>query len=841
VRVNKNRINKNFNISAENQQQHHEITQFNDAQQAWEYSVPSQPDPTYGIADMADNHLESFFSRPIKIASYNWAVGSALSEIFNPWTLFFENPRVINRMSNYYLMRAKLKVKIVLNGNAFHYGRVLASYQPLHVADSMSLTRQGILSDAVERSQRPHLYLDPNTSKGGTMCLPFFWPSNGLVIPLAEWRQMGQIYLDTLFGLKHANGGTDNVTVSVFAWAEDVKLSVPTVNDALGISPQSEFKSISPDEEDMIPEGDEYGVGPISKIGNAISVLGGAANKVPALAPYAMATTLAGNTLSGVARIFGYSRPALLNDTMYNKPTLVGNLANANMPDTCQRLTLDCKQELTIDPRTVGLAGDDEMTITSVATRESYYSSFPWTVTQAPETLIWNSYVNPSLFSRLGTPPEIHMTALCFAAQPFRYWRGSIKYRFQIVASSFHRGRIKVVYEPYANTGNEYNTNYTRIVDIATEKDFTVEVGWGAHRSMLGKFDALASSPIIPSSLSALTTPRKSEANGIISVYVLNELTTPDNSINNSLSILVSVAGGDDIQFMNPAENALSTASIFEPQSAFVDMVPQAEAFEESEAQQDVAPIAQNTEESFQAMTTTSDPTTAILCGDPVVSFRTALKRYNLHSVDPVDPGIGFHKFVNQNFPYFRGFDPNGVDLASVDGDDVPYNFCKLTLLNYLSTAYQGWRGSIRYKHTMSGAPADTSFTWVASRINGNRNVARDFVPTLSLSDNVKRAIASAEEALSGWQGSTATCTGQNPVLEFELPYQEIVRFSPCKSYNHTTTAADNGGSYETSGYYDVRRDGALIQKYLSVGEDFQLFWYTGPPVFYRQVDPVPA
>jgi hypothetical protein len=78
---------------------------FSDKTQQWDYIVNSNPDSTFATADASDATLENFFKRPIKTRSYTWNQGDILFENFNPWTDFFENPRVINRITNFNILR----------------------------------------------------------------------------------------------------------------------------------------------------------------------------------------------------------------------------------------------------------------------------------------------------------------------------------------------------------------------------------------------------------------------------------------------------------------------------------------------------------------------------------------------------------------------------------------------------------------------------------------------------------------------------------------------------------------------------------------------------------------
>jgi hypothetical protein len=322
---------------------------------------------------MQDATLEEFFSRPVRIHSFVWTPGSPMFEFIDPWSLFFHNVRVVNRINNYNLLRALLHIKVVLNGNGFYYGRAMASYLPR--ANSIigsPLPRALVPQDLIQMSQLPHIYLDPTTSQGGEITLPFFHPNNALSIPENDFAQVGALTFKDLTTLAHANNGTNPVTITVFAWATDVSLSIPTSTRNGSLSPQM---------------GDEYGLGPVSRPANTIARAAGALSKIPVIAPYAKATQMAAQAVGDVASIFGYSRPTQVTQSSTVKPEFVGVLANTNVPDNATKLTLDCKQEVTVDPRVVGLASSDEMSILSLAKRESYYGSFLWTDGNAPDSV----------------------------------------------------------------------------------------------------------------------------------------------------------------------------------------------------------------------------------------------------------------------------------------------------------------------------------------------------------------------------------------------------------------------------------------------------------------------
>jgi hypothetical protein len=779
--------------------------------------------------------LENFFSRPIKVQSYSWGTGTNLFEKFNPWQDYFENPRVINRIVNYNLLRCKLHVKFMLNGNGFHYGRAIASYLPLHNFDEFTKNRAFFVEDVVAASQRPHVYLDPTKSQGGELTLPFVWEANALNIPLQQWRDMGQIIIHGMQNLKHANGASDSVTVSAFVWATDVTLSVPTANEPGALVPQSgEYR----------PQADEYGSGPISKPAGIIARAAGALANAPGIGLYAKATQLAASTVSSVARMFGYSRPANLSDIQPYKPTYVGNMANTNVPDSCTKLTLDAKQELTCDTRTFGLDGTDEMTIKSIATRESYLTQFGWLVADNPEDLLWNTEVSPVVWEELpSVPEEFHMPACCFAALPFKHWRGTMKYRFQIVASAFHKGRLKIVYDPSYPSTNEYNTNYTYVVDLAKERDFTVEIGWGQQFSFIQHRDMLRNGGRIFGTNKRASAPGIL-ANGILSVYVVNELTVPNSTANNDIAVNVFVSAGDDFEVANPTDQYFNELSWFTPQAG--EYIPQAGETPDGDlTTNESAPMDTSPVELMGPDLTCSDHTLDVFFGDPIVSFRQCLKRYNfLHNIQ-LSSSSGYTEWVLSNFPMYFGYAPGAVHQTSFPD---AFNYAKLTLLNYITPAFTCRRGGIRWKYMLTGRKSD----FIQS--GGFLSVERDpstssvysqttfSVPAISGSTISRRSHDSLFTGSTGWSGMQVVPTNQNAVVECELPFYSEERFVPAKKADVTSTGTRNffHKMWCYAGYLNDSTGDQSIRAYVSTGEDFTLGFFTGCPVAFYQPLPSP-
>ncbi|DAZ87496.1 TPA_asm: capsid protein precursor [Pisaster ochraceus associated picornavirus 1] len=522
------------------QDQSQEVLHFDSNMSGWMSSMKTGEDQTMHIAQTSDTN-DAFLGRPVKILTQPWKVGEDLHITFDPWSLFFENSKVINRIAHFKNMRATLNVKFQLNGSPFYYGRMMAAYHPLPNSDSFTANRDDVAQDKIAASQRPKVFLDPTTNQGGTIVCPFIWPKNTLDIPSMEWNKMGNITLYTLNGLQHANASTDTLTITAFAYCSDYDLSTPTSQLPSNITPQ-------------MGSADEYGK--VSGPAHTIANWSGKLSNAPVIGPYARATEMIASSVGNIASLFGFSKPRAIDQS---RCLVTGDveLACTNIPDNSMTLALDAKKEITVDPTVTGAGNEDEMAIVPLACKESYIATFPWDNTLPSDVHLFSIRVRPTQGDVNGdlVNPEIHMTPSSWVSLPFEYWTGSMDFRFQIVCSAYHRGRLRFVWDPDFYSGNDYNTNYSQIVDISNARDFKMRVGWGANTSYLPVSDPLPATgndqSLFPSFSSIAFDSKEKFSNGTLSVFVVNELTSPDDS-GSTVEVNVFTNMAEDFEVAGP-------------------------------------------------------------------------------------------------------------------------------------------------------------------------------------------------------------------------------------------------------------------------------------------------
>nr|QUS52738.1 hypothetical protein 2 [Mute swan feces associated picorna-like virus 26]QUS52742.1 hypothetical protein 2 [Mute swan feces associated picorna-like virus 26] len=769
-------------------------------------------DPFDQMLDTDVSHAD-FFSRPLKIAEYEWSTSVTLGARFNPWELFYRSKRVANRLANFNLLRSKLCVKFVINGTPFHYGRLLVSYNPLHTRDNMTVTRSLLTVDAVAATQRPHVFLDPMEGQGAEMCLPFFYHKPALLIPAAgDIEGMGEIDILQLNPLKTANGGSSTINIAVFAWAEDVKLAVPTQTNPNALVPQS----------------DEYSVKPVSRIAGAVARMAGYAEKIPYIGPYATATRMGASAVGQIATLFGYSSPPLLETDKY-RPETKGTLANTNVMSEVSKLSVDAKQELTIDPRVLGLEPVDEMTVLAIAQKESYLTSFPWTKAASSESLLFSMRVDPGVHARFGD--EIHLTAPAFASMPFEYWRGTMKYRFQIVCSKFHKGRMKIVYDPQsAPSTAEYNTAYTTVVDISDEKDVTIDVGWG--ESLAWRQHHLAGDDQADMFSTTLPMPRNGRlGNGILSVYVVNQLAVPDDTVDNDIEINVFMSVADNFEVAAPTSVVVGRLRLGN------DLVPHSAEANMSESMATTRELAISSE--------ITDGTTLVNFGESIPSFRQLLRRYNYsHAVPDIETQAKRIWTIDQPaFPLYSGYRTSATVPGRVFNLTAgPYVYGQMTLLGYINSAFCARRGGIRYFIDASAVrTTNPGGSMYVSRLENDTGYRSAVVSSTTFSASLPVFQSSnTQKYLSkgGLDGAQIQSFAVNPTMSVEIPYYHSHKFDWCKS-KIDANSSDSNETWFTTIMSGNQGDGDnYLEYFVSTGEDFSLHFYLGPPIFYFEGSP---
>lgn len=825
--------------------QSHKNVTFVDGDDPYVEGYSTVADSTRKDQDYEIAPLSEFFARPVQIAKYSW--GSIFpNTTFSPWQLFLTNPRVANRLTNFNLLRGTLKVKFVVNGNPFLYGRMMVGYTPYTPADS--LTAYTIYPDLVQLSQLPHIFLNPSTSEGGILTCPFFYNQNYVSIPTSQFVDLGYITMMVMNEILHVSESDVNpANLAVYAWMEDIQLSVLTSVDQDTLIPQS----------GEIDQANATGVvsGPATTIARIANALG----NIPYIAPYAKATELASNTVATIASRFGYCRPSITKSPDFVKVLQNSSFALTNTPDCSQKLSVDHKQESTVDPRISGINEDDMLSIVNIAKRESFLTAFQWGTEAASGVHLFNIRVTPIHWA-LDGQNGYHFPATAFASMPFRYWTGTMKIRFQIACSALHKGRLAIVWDPNfhgqaSGLPPELNVMYSEIIDIAETTDFTMSISNGQPYTLIPN-----ARPGVTALSTMYGTTKYSSAeffsNGVLGVYVVNELTSPATlSDNPYVGVNVFISAGDDFK-------------VFVPDDWFQHFVPTqpvaaALLAEEVLEEQSGTLIGTNTNTEDKPESPdehklfeheSADMTNLVYTGESITSFRAMLKRYALWNslVTTTTAGAALFRLANFKFaiyPYQRGRYGNAPDTST---GGVKYAFCNTLLLHWVTYAFAGWRGNMRYKVFPRMSSSDAY--WLSVQRFSSDGTGNEYESPVVFDQGSYTSRGSASRtsirtgvyshindySATGTNGMAWCNSIQSGPLEFEVPFYSLLRFAGGRHLGWLQSDTWNLGGF----YLYVRgilANNQILDVYSSVGEDFQTYFYMGLPRMYYEPVPPPA
>ena len=796
--------------------QTHKLTTFFDENPSFTCATKTSDDPTRDASMSADANLSTFFERPVEIFDVQWLVGSPLNIQYPIWQLWFNNPRVQNRLANFRNFRGNLHIKLVLNGNAFYWGSAMASYVPYTESTPFINTDVNFKGDKMSASQRPHILIDPTTSQGGQLDLPFFWHHDSIDITKDAMAGMGSIWLNSLVDLNNTQN-TTSITINGYAWMTDVKLSGPTQVNPLGLAPQS----------------DEYSDGgPISKPAAIVAKVAGKLENVPVIGKYAMATKMAASTAGAIAKQFGYSRPAEISNPGKFKLTQTGDMATTDSVDTSNLLTINSKAEVTIDPSTVGLSNVDELAFKHLYQKESWLTSVPWEVGFARNKMLFSMPITPMICNAQARtiPPSIVGTNLApcgFVAAPFRFWKGRMKIRLQFVGSAFHKGRIRLSWDPaFGDQTVEDNTVYNQIVDISDQRDFTMIVGWGSHKPAL----LTGGIPAATNYLNGAMAPMNDFLhNGALKLSVVNPLVYPSSTTSDVyFNVFVSF---DELEVFDPDSDNFQLHSYFPPPPA---VQQESEYEEQSEHIGDSKPVDNAAPSDAPLINTVGGVkdvigSAAFMHGDPVSSFRQIMKRYCyletiVYQEQAVAAKFNSTTISRRAVPLYRGPQVGGIHATGTA------NYVPMVPFAYLAGAYAGWRGSVRYKAYTSGN-IFWPHTYKVSR-GGSGAFSVDPQTYTYSPDNMTVQRAAVDESFSG---SHVVADIQGNIMEFSIPYYLSRRFA----YEYlapNSTDPFNGFRIEATSLVrpnQLTESRSFIDFYQSVGDDMNFFYFRGVPTMY--------
>jgi hypothetical protein len=538
--------------------------------------------------------------------------------------------------------------------------------------------------------------------------------------------------------------------------------------------------------------------------------------------------------------MFGFTNVPVITDIVPYKPATFPPLASTDIGFPVEKLTLDAKNELSVDPGILGLDGTDELSITYLAQKESFLTSTTWFSSDAVDIQLFKTAISPWLFRKVTGANQImaQMPPCAWLSNMFECWRGDVIFRFKFIASKYHRGRVKISFDPSGQGANNLiqipestNAIFTHIVDLGVESCVEMRIPYNQAVPWLRTQTNFTND---------VWNRRSSDAgagfiydptlhNGMLTMRVLTSLTAPVATT--QIDLLISVRGAENLEFANPED----IGSTFSPYTIQSNEVYDADC---------EITIAGNA-------THTSQPEEYLIhFGEAVRSLRQVLRRSCLNEVwaQPNDTtsylNVLQHDMTRWPVPY--GFDTAGglMSAATIANPLVfaKFNWTQSTPLNWVMPAFVGVRGSAIWTFNAqnssgNGGSAQVQHVRVIRRPHVGISASRTTtVLTTKGSPSVNSKFLRDNFQLGA--GGCALTNGYTQAgLSVLLPNYNRFRFQSTSPARITIPVAEEGSQRDTSRLeilsnplYGTTSRALIVEKYVAIGTDFNLHWFLNVP-----------
>ena len=230
------------------------------------------------------------------------------------------------------------------------------------------------------------------------------------------------------------------------------------------------------------------------------------------------------------ARVWGWSKPLALKAPERMDRKIMAFSAVSDVAAYAKPLGVLSENSVALPPPIP--KNIDEMSIDFIKQVYAFAYSTTWTTSQVAGTILFAVTTAPNAYTTFSK--GLTYTPASFVSQQFERWRGTLKYRFKLVKTSFHRGRLLVAFYPGTTPADtaalsQSEPVYREVVDVSETNEFEVCCPY------------------------MLPTPwlQRNQQSGTLVVYVVDPLVAP-TTVSSSVGVLIEHAGGSDFQVAVP-------------------------------------------------------------------------------------------------------------------------------------------------------------------------------------------------------------------------------------------------------------------------------------------------
>ena len=532
-------------------------------------SAVSAPDGSHVVMEKNAElqNLNSYFSRPVSLRRSNIAdfrrllYGREITDLSD----FF--PRFSDRVLGAYGMRYTIVFTLQVAATPFHQGVLALTFQ------YGATTLNNVVGSIDRCTNLPHVRLDLSAETMVQLRVPFLYAHEFMPVALPSGGPYGTVGVANLTRIPSVEGMSPP-TFHLFMHLEDLEffgaspLSLTAVQLQSGL--RKEFKAES------------------HPFSNAVGTVGRTLSAVSKVVPVPSLSAISGSTgwfleaTAGALRAFGWARPQVVDPMHRMWP--VNNVGEFNQDIASASQVVGPMTSNTLR-HSIAFSGTevDEMSLGFVTSRPSQVCLVELPDTLASGSLIYACPISPaamymqvlpptrtnSFLKKLeSTAPAAALTAadstsgpiianiqsfaptnLFYASQIFKYWRGSMVFRFTFAKTKLHAGRVIVTFTPFYDPESTLG-RATRSPITLPIPQYSPSVHPFGHTAIFNLKDDNVFEFTVPY-VAPVPYCSFSDYTGSISMHVLEPLVGPTNAAH-TIDVLVEVRGGDDYELANP-------------------------------------------------------------------------------------------------------------------------------------------------------------------------------------------------------------------------------------------------------------------------------------------------
>lgn len=741
-----------------------------------------------------DLSIQEFLARPVYVGSYSWTVSSTdtvpttIHDLLENWV---DSSEVNPKLRGYKFWRGKPRLRVVVNGNPFSYGKIVFAVQPMMSYDSLGYSPASIvgLVDKAQAFSLPHVSVDPGISATYDLELPW-------ITGLGWFNMFGrsrnhELRLSACVVNALASATADAapaVTIRFYVIMEDVELAVPSVAAILGDGPKKQHagervaKMVTSVNKELTTGG------PLSGPLSALSGVAGSLTDVPVIGAYA--TPIAGllGKAGDFARWMGYSRPPVVDEGFETLTKTSNSYALMDGPDNLHRLVGDPKQSVSFTAEAASCGSDDDMLISSIIRKHGYLATLTWAT---DGSLVGSFPVTPSE-PVSETATTLQHTPLGYVSSAFRYWTGSISYRFEVVASAFHRGSFQIIWVPYDDPPGGSPLDYvnmfqSQVVDLSGPRtvDFVVPYGADAPISLM------------------------TDLNGVVRVNEIVPITS--NGSTSPIYINVYVSAGDDFQLYRPGFENTGLWTPLPPGSEVIGGTPTVVEIlgdRSTEANNETDGVGSSTSNLVVPLSITRN---LVYFGESFSSVKQLAMRTNLALNLSNTWGAGIlHGLILPTFEYYL---PAGEAVPTT-------HYVFPTFASWFEPMFAASRGGQRFRISIR---------------TGNGDLDAQLFAKVYVASAPGFNWGGASSPASFAYGGANECLTAHPTIDIEFPHVERFRFRNAQWLQRIAASetAERLAVY-TSRTSTLTSDAATTYVFRSAADDYSLHYFMFVPRLYK-------